>query len=238
MPVRAANASERGARRSNMEVWDMGRMLRFIEQESEQKAHEIRIKANEEYSVDIAELAVQSQKKVEQQKREEIAKIRAEKTIAEGKLRFSASIALSKEKDLAVRKIMTRVAEECKTQPLSESIIKYSVSKFRQILPETEMIIYAMDKDIEIIRSTLSNEKYTLEPMHSTLLGGIVIRDPQRIVLINNSYLERLKETEQKIMPILRKVLFPTNPTIPQTNSTTQTTNPITDTQSNPTQEE
>jgi V-type H+-transporting ATPase subunit E len=208
MPARAATSSDHHTRRHNMDVWDMGRMLKFIEQESEQKAHEIRIKANEEYSIEIAEMAVQSTKKINSQKAEEMNQIQLEKVIAEGKLRTNASITLARAKEEALNGIMKKVCEAAVNRPLSQTIAQKTIDQFRQILPKEKMFVYVMDGDRALAESLLGGSEYAIEHMDSSLLGGVVIRNASRTVLVNNSYLERARKIEILMMPSLRAVLF------------------------------
>lgn len=191
-----------------MDVWDMGRMLKFIEQESEQKAHEIRIKANEEYSIEIAEMAVQSAKKINRQKTEEMNQIQLEKVIAEGKLRTNASIALARAKEEALNGIMKKVCEAVANRPLSQKVAQKTISQFKQILPQEKMFVYVMPRDKALAESLLQGCNYAIEPMDKSLFGGMVIRNASRTVLVNNSYLERARKIEILMMPSLRAVLF------------------------------
>ncbi|KAI5184962.1 V-type H+-transporting ATPase subunit E [Nematocida homosporus] len=209
MPARAATSSgNNNSNRKHIDVWDVGRMLKFIEQESEQKAHEIRIKANEEYSIEIAELAIQSSERVKQQKSDEMAKIKAEKTIAEGKLRSNAILTLSSAKEKVCSQIMKEVCGLLSNRSLSKKLATAAISKFKTILPDEHMVIYVPEKDKALLSSLLSPSEFTFEPMHPNLLGGIVIRNTSRTVLINSSFLERAAKIEKRVMPGLQAALF------------------------------
>ncbi|KAI5190160.1 V-type H+-transporting ATPase subunit E [Nematocida sp. AWRm77] len=208
MPARAATSSEHQARKHSMDAWDMGRMLKFIEQESEQKAHEIRIKANEEYSIEIAEMAVKSARNINLQKKEEISRIQLEKVVAEGKLRLNSSITLSCAKEEALNELMKEVCASVASKSLSVSVAQDTIDQFKRILPNEKMFVYIMEKDRNTAESLLQGSNYVIERMDSALLGGMVIRNATRSVLINNSYLERVKKIETLMMPSLRAVLF------------------------------
>jgi len=208
MPTRTAAPSEHQMKKHNIDVWDMGRMLKFIEQESEQKAHEILVKANEEYAIRIAELAVQSTKKISQQKVEEMNKIRSECIIAEGKLRSNALLTLAAAREKVINRIMEEACRAVSEEPLSEEVAKNTIERFRSILPNEEMFVHVLEKDKAVVEKLLRNAKYTYAKMDSSLLGGIVIHNALRTVLVNNSYIERVRKTETKIMPAIRKALF------------------------------
>ncbi|OAG31897.1 V-type H+-transporting ATPase subunit E [Nematocida displodere] len=209
MTTRASTSSEHG-RKHSIEPWDMGRMLKFIEQESEQKAHEIKIKANEEYSIAIAELALESERKINRQKANEMNQIKTERTIAEGKLRSNAALSLAREKEKVFNKVMKEVCLLCANQKLSEKIIKETVEKYTRISPNTQMFIHAQEQDIPAITAHVKSlgVAYSIEPMHKNLLGGIVIRNEEKTILVNNSYLERIRKTEVLVMPVIRQTLF------------------------------
>lgn len=200
-----------GGRKYAVDGWDMGRMLKFIEQEAEQKAHEIKLKANEEYGLKVAEMAVISTKKVNKQKEKEINKIRSEKTIAEGKLRAKANMAIAKQKEQAMNAILNSATEKCRNQPLSKTLAEDAIKKYRFIFPEKKMIIHVKNSDRKTVESLLSSGEYQIEEMHESLIGGIVIRDEERTVLVNNSYLERLRCTAEKVQPLVQKVIFTKN---------------------------
>ncbi|KAI5192689.1 V-type H+-transporting ATPase subunit E [Nematocida minor] len=200
--------TDHGNRKYAVDGWDMGRMLKFIEQESEQKANEIKIKANEKYAIEVAEMAVKSMKKINQQKTEEIHKIKSEKTIAEGKLRSKASITIAREKEQIINKILNKTIEKCQDQPLTTKLAQDAIGKYRFIFPCGKMIIYVRNQDRKVVESLLSPEEYTIEEMQENLLGGIVIRNEERTVLVNNSYLERIRCAGEKIQPVIQKVLF------------------------------
>lgn len=195
-------------RKYAVDGWDMGRMLKFIEQESEQKAQEIRIKANEEYALEVAEAAVKSMEKISQQKAEEIHKIKSEKTIAEGILRAKANITTAKEKEHIVSRILNKAAEKCREQPLTKELAEDAINKYRFIFPSEKMVIYVREQDRGVVASLLKKEEYIVEQMNESLLGGIVIRNQERTVLVNNSYIERIKKTGERIQPMVQKVLF------------------------------
>lgn len=195
-------------RKYSVDGWDMGRMLKFIEQESEQKAQEIRIKANEEYALEVAEKAVRSLEKINRQKTEEMNKIKSEKIIAEGKLRAKANITIAKEKEKIVRRILIKATENSKGVLLSRELAEEAVKKFKFVNPQERMIIYVRNEDRNILKKILREEEYSVEEMSDSLIGGIVIRNEGRTVLVDNSYLERIRKTVQNIQPIIQKFLF------------------------------
>ncbi|KAI5170781.1 V-type H+-transporting ATPase subunit E [Nematocida sp. LUAm3] len=207
MPARAAASSNSNSKK-HLDLWDVGRMIKFIEQEAEQKAHEIEIKAKEQYAIEIAEYTIRNIEKCDKEKSEEMAKIKAEKTIAEGKLRSKATICMAKEKEKACFKLMQQVYKSCENIPLSKSLAKTSINKFQFILPEEKMIIYVKQVDRATIEPFLTGKDYSIHNLDDKLLGGIVIHNQSRTLLINSSYMERARKSEIFSMPEIQRRLF------------------------------
>lgn len=211
MTANPFTASGGAPKKHKIENWDMGRMLRFIEQESEQKANEIRIKAKEEHSIEIAELAIQNVKKIGLQKKEEIAQIEIEKTVAEGEIRSAAALLLTAEKEKILNNIISRVTDICAGVPLSRRVFEKSVRAYRKILPNDQIVIYVLEEEIPTVTEYLEQSgcrNYTILKMDRAVLGGIVIRNESRTVLINNSYLERIRKAAEMAMPALSALIF------------------------------
>ncbi|EIJ94679.1 V-type H+-transporting ATPase subunit E [Nematocida parisii] len=197
-----------GGRKYAVDGWDMGRMLKFIQQEAEQKTQEIKIKANEDYRLRVSELAVTSTQKINKMREEEMHRIQMDKTIAVGKLRAKACLSIAKQKEHTINRILNTAAEKCKNSLLTEKLVKETVEKYRYIFPKKEMIIHIQEKNKSIVKNLLNGEDYRIEPLNEDMLGGIVIRDEERTVLVNNSYLERLRCAGDKVQPIIQKIIF------------------------------
>ncbi|KAH9387265.1 V-type H+-transporting ATPase subunit E [Nematocida major] len=195
-------------RKYAVDGWDMGRMLKFIEQESEQKAHEIDVQSNEDYGVKVAEMAVESMKRINKQKEEEIEKIRSERVIAEGILRSKAGIAISKQKEQTMNRILNSAMEKCRSIPLRKSLAEDAIRRYRHVCPNEKMFVYVKQSDAHLLKSILKEGEYAVETMGDSLLGGIVIRNEDRTVLINNSYLERIRCIEREAHPIVQRLVF------------------------------
>ncbi|KAI5138744.1 V-type H+-transporting ATPase subunit E [Nematocida ausubeli] len=197
-----------GGRKYAVDGWDMGRMLKFIQQEAEQKAQEIKIKANEDYRLKVSELAVRSVQKINREKEEEMHKIHMERIIAEGKLRAKASLGIAKQKEHTINKIQSTAIERCKSHALTVQLAKETIQKYRFIFSEKKMVVHVKEQDRRVVEELLKGENYKIEALHESMLGGIVIRDEERTVLVNNSYLERIRLAIQKIQPVVQRVVF------------------------------
>jgi V-type H+-transporting ATPase subunit E len=201
-----------GERKSKMvDGWDMSRMLKFIEQDSEEKAHELTVKANEEYSIEVAELTLKETTMINERHRRELAGLQLEKVISEGRMRSEASIRQMREKDAIISSLFCELCERCSKERMGASFIKRSVERLFDLRGrEGRPSIYVMDKDRECVEALVASEGWRAEVqrMEESLLGGIVVRDGESRVLVNNSFLRRIKKIEASLMPLVRKALF------------------------------
>lgn len=208
MPNTRASITSGDCGKKHANTWEMGKIHKFILQESEQKAREIRIKANEEYSIELAELTMQSMERVNQQKIDEINRIKAYKTIREGQIRSRCAILLAQEKEKIYAEIMKNACEICRSIRLSPKLATDAIELFKKIAATEKMIIYVLEEDRKVIIPLLADSVYTFKPLDLKFLGGIVICNADKTVLVNNSYLERARKIENLAMPLLQKELF------------------------------
>lgn len=213
MPNQATTSSSRGveSRSRAIDGWDMSRMLKFIEQESEQKAHELKIKANEEYSIEVAELAQKATTKITEDAKKEIARLQTHRVVSEGKMRCEANLLQMKEKEKIAKSIMGAVCEQCASKGVPRGLILSTLRAFQAAAEKSEFVVYVQDKDRDFTQGVLEKKapgRFEILKMNQDLLGGIVIRDKGKTMLVNNSYLERIKSLEGLLMPMLSKSFF------------------------------
>lgn len=205
---------------------ELAKMVEFIKREADEKAKEIRIKANEEYEIEKAEI-VRSEvasidKQYEQRTKQALMQQQIQKSTAANKTRLHVLDAKAEVLDGVFQEAETELkriaADEQKYEELLTKLIAQGVPLLKN---ESKLLLTVREKDVAVAQRAAEKAKATLEGgdkidiaisktgfIDADSAGGVLVSTADRKIVVNNSLEERLHLLGQKILPLIRLELF------------------------------
>ncbi|KAF8331395.1 uncharacterized protein EI90DRAFT_2920395 [Cantharellus anzutake] len=210
-------------------VEEMKKMVAFIKQEANEKARELRVKADEEFAIEKAKivrqesLAIDSNFEKKHKQAETSLKIAQSTSTNKSRLRvLQAREELLQDLFTEARsRIASLSADEGKYSQLLEGIV---VEQGLLRILEPEVIVFGRKKDSGILHSVVSNAaeqyneisgrdvKISVEAVLSDdIAGGVKLVSADQRITLDNSLDERLGLLEDRMLPEIRNDLFGLN---------------------------
>ncbi|KAI0261220.1 ATPase, V1/A1 complex, subunit E [Gloeopeniophorella convolvens] len=207
---------------------EMNKMVAFIKQEALEKAREIRVKADEEFSIDKAKLVRQEQQAIDAQFEKKRKGAETAQKIQQSTLTNKSRLKLLHRREehlqdlfaAARAKISGLAAEEGRYVQFLEGVL---VQGFLQLL-EPSVTVYTRAKDEAIAaRAAESAKKAYYEisgreveieleaSLSDDLAGGVKLISGTRRITLDNTLDERLRLLEDRMLPEIRHDLFGAN---------------------------
>ncbi|KAF8664123.1 hypothetical protein AX16_000813 [Volvariella volvacea WC 439] len=207
---------------------EMNKMVAFIKQEALEKAREIKVKADEEFTIEKAKLVKQEQQAIDAQYEKKRKGAEVAQKIAQSNLTNRSRLKLLHRREEHLQDLFNACRTSIST--LSQDQSRYGqflegviVQGFLQILEPT-VIIYARKSDVEAVEKAANNatKQYkeisgrdidaTVEGrLSDDLAGGVKLISGSRRITLDNTLDERLRLLEDRMLPEIRKDLFGIN---------------------------
>ncbi|KAJ9161680.1 ATPase, V1/A1 complex, subunit E [Coniochaeta hoffmannii] len=212
---------------------ELKKMTAFIKQEALEKAHEIKIKADEEFEIEKAKLVRQETDAIDASyakkfKQATMSQQITRSTVA-NKTRLKVLAARQELLDDIFEKAESRLAElsGAKDKKKYAETLKNLVLEGFYALNEPELVVRARKADYDLVRKAIeqASKEYketlgkevsaTLDEEHPVAegsAGGVWIVSGSGKIEIDNTFEARLQLLKENALPAVRKTLFGTNP--------------------------
>ncbi|KAF8880499.1 ATPase V1/A1 complex subunit E [Infundibulicybe gibba] len=207
---------------------EMNKMVAFIKQEALEKAREIRVKADEEFSIEKAKLVKQEQQAIDAQYEKKRKGAEVAQKIAQSTLTNKSRLKLLHRREEHLQdlfatsrsSILTLAQDDGQYVQFLEGVI---VQGFLQIL-EPSVTVHSRKRDVEAVQQAsahaaeifkeISGREIEFE-VEGTLsdegAGGVKLMSGSRRITLDNTLDERLRLLEDRMLPEIRNDLFGAN---------------------------
>lgn len=175
---------------------ELQRMIDFINYEAKEKINELKIKGIEEYNTEKAKhlhhLQTEMHKLAEIKRNELESKYQTKITM----IRNKHKLHYLTEKENVLKILLERVKERLKMSRLNKNLI-----------PEFDNpIFYVNEKDKEFIKKNYPNS--IIKKLQDEYIGGVILTNKDKSVVVDNSYLTRLRTLKEKHISIISNMIF------------------------------
>ncbi|TFK97715.1 ATPase V1/A1 complex subunit E [Pterulicium gracile] len=207
---------------------EMNKMVAFIRQEANEKAREIKVKADEEFAIEKAKLVKSEQQAIDAQFEKKRKQTEVSQKIAQSTLTNKSRLKLLQKREELLqglfseaRKSLDELAnEEGRYVQFMEGVIVQGLLQFM----ESSATVIAREKDGKVAEQAaeaaaksfkeISGRSVKVDvdaSLSNELAGGVKLESGQRRITINNTLDERLRLLEEKMLPEIRADLFGAN---------------------------
>lgn len=203
---------------------ELAKMVEFIKKEAEEKAKEIRIKANEEYEMEKAEI-VRSEiaaidKQYEQKHKQAKMSQQITKSTAANKTRLKVLSAKSEILDALLQDAESEIKKASKDEKAYEQLLVNLIGDGIALFKDEDTVfVRVREADVEVAKraaeTAASNAKHDVKATVSADVflpaesaGGAFITSESGKIVIDNTLEERLKLLAEQALPLIRLELF------------------------------
>lgn len=207
---------------------EMNKMVAFIKQEAQEKAREIKVKADEEFAIEKLRLVKQEQQAIDAQYDKKRKGAEVAQKIAQSNLTNKARLRLLNRREEHLQDLFSTARNAIST--LSQDSGRYTkfledviLQAFLQIL-EPQARIFARAADVDAAKSAAENAakqykeisgrdvEYSVEgSLSDDCAGGVKLVSGSNRITVDNTLDERLRLLEDRMLPEIRKDLFGVN---------------------------
>ncbi|KAI0684453.1 ATPase V1/A1 complex subunit E [Cytidiella melzeri] len=214
---------------------EMNKMVAFIKQEAQEKAREIRVKADEEFAIEKAccyygaKLVKQEQQAIDAQYDKKRKNAEVAQKIAQSTLTNKSRLKLLQQREEHLQDLFATSRSLIVSLSSSEDryvqFLENVVTQGLLALMEADVVLLARDKDLDIMQKAAENaEKHYNDisgrsvttkvqgGLSEDLAGGVVLIGAKNRITIDNTLDERLRLLEDRMLPEIRYDLFGANP--------------------------
>ncbi|EIM20452.1 ATPase, V1/A1 complex, subunit E [Wallemia mellicola CBS 633.66] len=207
---------------------ELNKMVSFIKQEAEEKARELRVKADEEYENEKAKIVAQEQHHLNAVYDKKFKQALVARKIAQSTQTNKARLRVLSSREEHLNSLFEEVKN--KVDKLSESddyadILRRLIVQSMLKLMEGQVIIQARPKDEKVIESILDDAKNEFKEatgkdvdaqiqtsLEDASAGGVKLNGFGGRISIDNTIEARLSLLEDRMLPEIRMDLFGQNP--------------------------
>ncbi|TIB40356.1 hypothetical protein E3P86_00718 [Wallemia ichthyophaga] len=207
---------------------ELNKMVQFIKQEAEEKARELRVKADEEYEHEKAKIVAQEQKHLDsvydkKDKQATVARKIAQSTET-NKSRLKVLRSREDHLNTLFEDVKHRVNQLSESDDYAEVIKKLIVQSLLKLI-EQQVIIHIRPKDKQVTENSLDSAKSEYKELsgrdvdiqvqtslEDSAAGGLKASAFGNRIFIDNTIEARLTLLEDRMLPEIRYDLFGSNP--------------------------
>jgi V-type H+-transporting ATPase subunit E len=201
---------------------EVAKMTAFIHQEAEEKAKEIKIRADEEYAVEKARLVRQDSGQVEAMLTRKLRDGETRKKVTESAQANKERLKVLTERDLLLKGVFDEIRDRMVTvqddheeyKKLLHGLLTESLSK---LSGENEVLVECRPKDRAILESICPGGMCHTVKVHLDQIlkdecsGGIVVKSKSGKIRCDNTLESRLSLAIEKMIPEIRVEIFGVN---------------------------
>lgn len=201
-------------------------MVSFIRQEANDKANEIRVKAEEDFNIRKLSAVEAAREKIRAEYEKKVKQIDVNRRIAKSTEQNAARLEELKARDSILRETYDdaarQLAQIVKDTDTYTDILKALVLQGLIVLSDDEVVVRCRHDDVEIVDGLLPSvkEEYvgkTSNPVtvnldRQTFLsdcsGGVELISQGSTIVVKNTFESRLEIAYQQNLPQIRKIMF------------------------------
>ena len=209
----------------------MEKMVAFIQQEAEEKAHEILVKAEEEFNMEKSSLLQAGRRTIKNIYEKKEKQLETQKKIAYSNLINRNRLCLLEARETHINDLLSRT--KVQLEKLAQDQQRYRLLLRDLILEglfkllESQVVLQTLERDYALTESLLDeiskeyeakigmNIKLSLnheDPLHPSAVGGVVLTALNGGVQCINTLEVRLEYLSEKALPEIRRILFGPSP--------------------------
>eukprot|EP00188_Purpureofilum_apyrenoidigerum_P005262 Plantae.Rhodophyta-Purpureofilum_apyrenoidigerum.ctg6694.p1 GENE.Plantae.Rhodophyta-Purpureofilum_apyrenoidigerum.ctg6694~~Plantae.Rhodophyta-Purpureofilum_apyrenoidigerum.ctg6694.p1 ORF type:complete len:220 (-),score=64.02 Plantae.Rhodophyta-Purpureofilum_apyrenoidigerum.ctg6694:686-1345(-) len=203
----------------------INQMVSFIRQEADEKANEIRVKAEEDFNIRKLSAVESAREKIREEYERKTKQIQVNQKIAYSTANSESRLKVLKFEDQAIREIYDEAAS--KLRDVAKDSSKYS-SLLQNLtlqglltLKDPEVALLVKENDKKVVDGFLSDvvkaykqatgDEISVEVAKETLpedsLGGVTLKSHEGKIKLDNTFESRLDITYESNLPYFREVL-------------------------------
>lgn len=205
---------------------ELRKMKAFIEKEAQEKAKEIRLKANEEYEIEKASAVRTETAAIDLTYEQKLKKASLAQQIKKSTIGNRTRLRILATKEEVLDEIFNEAAAEIKKSIKKgeyKTILAGLIEEGLLALLEDKVIVRARKDDISIVKDAAiiaakdfeSKAKFPVEIivdeenfLHDSTIGGVFVTNISSKIEVNNTLEERLKLLSEEALPGIRLELF------------------------------
>lgn len=209
---------------------ELNKMQAFIKKEAEEKAREIKLKANQEYEIEKTNLVRQETSNIDSNYEKNLKKVSLEKQIMKSTIDNKVRLKVLNKRNDSLNDIFEETQKQLRTK-LSKNKNLYKDILHKLILEsilrllEDDVIVQVKEQDVSIVdnqqflnkiaeeyKETTNGKEVNLTVskkfLNAELIGGVVVKDSLEKIELNNTVDERLKLLHEEALPAIRLEMF------------------------------
>lgn len=203
-------------------------MVSFIRQEANDKANEIRVKAEEEFNIRKLSAVEAAREKIRAEYEKKVKQIDVNRKIANSTEQNAARLEVLKAREGILQEAYDEAAKQlselCKSDEGEyQKILKSLILQGLIVLSDSDVVVRCRSADVEQIDSMLpsvseeyvamTNSPVTVVLDHDTFLadsctGGVVLLSRGGTIVVENTFESRLEIAYQQNLPKIRTMMF------------------------------
>jgi V-type H+-transporting ATPase subunit E len=210
---------------------EMEKMVAFIQQEAEEKAHEILVKAEEEFNMEKSSLLQAGRRTIKNIYEKKEKQLETQKKIAYSNLINRNRLCLLEARETHINDLLSQA--KARLEKLTQDRQRYRLLLRDLILEglfkllESPVVLQTLERDYSLAESLLDeiskeyeakssmNIKLSLDrdrPLYTSAVGGVILTALNGGVQCANTLEVRLEHLNEKALPEIRKILFGPSP--------------------------
>lgn len=203
-------------------------MVSFIRQEANDKANEIRVKAEEEFNIRKLSTVEAAREKIRAEYEKKVKQIDVNRRIAKSTEQNAARLEILKSRESILQETYDEAAKKLAEIPSSDSdaygrILQALILQGLIVLSDSDVVVRCRRSDVEIIDDMLpsvtedyvssTNSPVTVVLDRDTYLadscsGGVVLLSQNGTIVVENTFESRLEIAYQQNLPQIRSIMF------------------------------
>ncbi|KAH8915436.1 ATPase V1 A1 complex subunit E [Atractiella rhizophila] len=208
---------------------EMTKMVAFIKQEAMEKAREVKVKADEEFSIEKGKIVRQESINIDATYERKRKQVEVQRKIATSNQTNKARLRLLNAREEYLEQVFdegrNRVSGLSSDKGKYQTLLKDLTLQALYAMMEKQIILQCRKKDVDIVNAAIGDAKKEFEEkskfsvdiqvqpeLSDESAGGVKLSNPSGNIIIDNTVDERLRLLEEKMLPELRTALFGENP--------------------------
>jgi len=205
---------------------EMEKMVSFIKQEAQEKAREIKIKADEEFNIEKAKIVRQETIAIEAFYQKKAKQAEIQKKIAESNRNNKTRLQVLQARQQYLNKIndeaLKSLVDFSNNDPKYYDTLKNIVLQSFYQLMEEDITITCREKDVNAVKKAVdevapiykektgnvATVKYSPNYLPATSAGGIIMAGFGDRIVINNTLENRLEIASDELLPAIKIMLY------------------------------
>ncbi|KIM20685.1 hypothetical protein M408DRAFT_333849 [Serendipita vermifera MAFF 305830] len=207
---------------------EMKKMIAFINQEAQEKAREIKVKADEEFAIEKAKIVRQESQAVDAAYEKKLKGAQTALKISQSTQTNKSRLRLLQAREQHLSELFTTAREELltlsKDQGRYAQLLESTITQSLLQLMEPDVTVISRASDASIVQSAVDaaiknykeisgrDVKVTVEDgLSKECAGGVKLVAAGSRITVDNSLDERLRLLEERMLPEIRHELFGLN---------------------------